>query len=107
MSILFPQVREPRGWDFRPRYYDPEKERRKELLEKRRLERAKETGEKDDENSRTERKREEHYTTLHRGSFREAHEANFQMKDKARSKSRIAFWLALLVMLVFCFYWLM
>lgn len=90
MSVLFPQVRPPRRWDFRPRYYDPEKERRALMREQR----------------RQERKEGEHHTTLHRGSFREAREANRQMKDKARSKSRIAFWTALLLMLIFCFYYL-
>lgn len=88
MSILFPQVRKPREWDFRPRFYDPEKEQREQR-------RAKLQGE---------RKQNEHLSGLHRGSFREAHEKNFQMKDKARSKSRIAFWLALLIMLGFLFY---
>ena len=32
MSILFPKLNKPREWDYRPIYYDPEKERRKERL---------------------------------------------------------------------------
>ena len=45
MSVLFPKVPKPRKWDYRPIYYDKEKEARKDKLAR-----------------------------LHRGSFREAHE---------------------------------
>ena len=34
MSVLFPKVQKPREWDYRPIYYDEEKEARKD---KRRL----------------------------------------------------------------------
>lgn len=34
MSIFFPKMRKPRGFNYQPRYWDPEKER-KELREKR------------------------------------------------------------------------
>lgn len=78
MSILFPKVNKPREWDYRPIYYDKDKEARKERQEQRRAQ-------------------------LHRGSFREEHEKN--MTELRRKKqSRLAFWVALLVMLVFVFY---
>ena len=32
MSVLFPKVNKPREWDYRPIYYDEEKEARKEKL---------------------------------------------------------------------------
>ena len=73
-------------WHFTPRFYDPEKERRKEMLTQKQSERK---------------------TILHRGSFREARDEKFPRKNTARNTSRIAFWVALLVMLVFCFYYLL
>lgn len=79
MSILFPKVPKPREWDYRPIYYDKEKEARKDKLAR-----------------------------LHRGSFREAHEANtHKRRDDARRKSKLAFWLALLALLLFAFYYLL
>lgn len=79
MSILFPKVPKPREWDYRPIYYDKEKEARKDKLAR-----------------------------LHRGSFRDAHEANtHKRKDKARQKSKLAFWVALLALLLFAFYYLL
>ena len=30
MSVLFPKVQKPREWDYRPIYYDKEKEARKD-----------------------------------------------------------------------------
>ena len=79
MSILFPKVPKPREWDYRPIYYDKEKEARKEKLAR-----------------------------LHRGSFREVHEENtHKRKDTARQKSKLAFWLVLLALLLIVFYWLL
>lgn len=77
MSILFPKVNKPREWDYRPIYYDAEKEARKEKLAR-----------------------------LHRGSFREQHEQNM-MHQKARHKSKLVFWLVLLALLLFVFYYLL
>ena len=68
MSVLFPKVNKPREWDYRPIYYDPEKEARKEKLAR-----------------------------LHRGSFREQHEKNMQTQ-KSKNNSRLVFWIALLVL---------
>jgi hypothetical protein len=75
MSILFPKVPQPRKWDYRPIYYDKEKEARKEKLAR-----------------------------LHRGSFREAHEANtYGRKHVANRNSKLLLWVALLVALLFIF----
>jgi hypothetical protein len=79
MSILFPKVPKPRGWDYRPIYYDKDKEARKDKLAR-----------------------------LHRGSFREAHEANTHKKQMTNQrKSKLAFWIALLVLLIFAFNYLL
>lgn len=77
MSVLFPKVPKPRGWDYRPIYYDKEKEARKEKLAR-----------------------------LHHGSFREEHEKNMT-EIRRRKKSKLALWIALLVMLLWVFYYLL
>lgn len=77
MSVLFPQVNKPREWDYRPIYYDEEKEARKDKLAR-----------------------------LHRGSFREEHE-KLKSQHQARRKSRLGFWIALLGLLLFAFYYLL
>ena len=79
MSVLFPKVPKPRKWDYRPIYYDKEKEARKEKLAR-----------------------------LHRGSFREAHEANtYNRKDQTKRKSKLLLWVALLILLSFAFHYLL
>ena len=75
MSVLFPKVQKPREWDYRPIYYDEEKEARKD----RKLAR------------------------LHRGAFREEHEKNMTELRK-KKQSRLAFWLVLLGLLIVAFY---
>jgi hypothetical protein len=79
MSILFPKVPKPREWDYRPIYYDKDKEARKERRAAR----------------------------LHRGSFREAHENNTFNRKKQEKKSKLLFWVALLVLLLFVAYYLL
>ncbi len=77
MSVLFPKVPKPRGWDYRPIYYDKEKEARKDKLAR-----------------------------LHRGSFREAHEANtYKRTNQNQRKSKLMFWIALLGLLLVVFYY--
>ena len=78
MSVLFPKVQKPREWDYRPIYYDQDKEARKD----KRLAR------------------------LHHGSFREEHEKNMS-EIRRRKPSRLVFWLAVLIMLLFAFFYLM
>ena len=75
MSVLFPKVQKPREWDYRPIYYDKDKEARKD----RKLAR------------------------LHHGSFREEHEKNMS-ELRRRKPSRLIFWIALLVMLLIALY---
>ena len=53
MSVLFPKINKPREWDYRPIYFDEEKEARKD----KRLAR------------------------LRRGAFREEHEKNMTTAD--------------------------
>ncbi len=76
MSVLFPKVNKPREWDYRPIYYDQEKEARKDKLAR-----------------------------LHRGAFREQHEKNMT-QQRTRQKSKLVFWIALLILLLFAFYYL-
>ena len=77
MSVLFPKVPKPRKWDYRPIYYDKEKEARKDKLAR-----------------------------LHRGSYREAHEPNtYKRKNSNQRKSKLGFWIALLGLLIIVFYY--
>lgn len=75
MSVLFPKVQKPREWDYRPIYYDEDKEARKE----KRLAR------------------------LHHGSFREEHEKNMTELRK-KKQSKLVLWLVLLGLLIIGFY---
>lgn len=75
MSVLFPKVPKPREWDYRPIYYDKEKEARKD----RKLAR------------------------LHHGSFREEHEKNMTELRRKRP-SRLLLLIALLAILIFGVY---
>ena len=75
MSVLFPKVNKPREWDYRPIYYDQEKEARKD----RKLAR------------------------LHHGAFREEHEKNMTTLRK-KQQSRLWLWIILLGMLILGFY---
>ena len=78
MSVLFPKVQKPREWDYRPIYFDKEKEARKDKK----------------------------LARLHHGSFREEHEKNMTELRKKR-QSKLVLWLALLGLLVFAFYFLL
>ena len=75
MSVLFPKVNKPREWDYRPIYYDQEKEARKDKK----------------------------LARLHRGTFREEHEKNMTELRKKR-QSRLLFWIVLVGMLIIGFY---
>lgn len=106
MSVLFPKINKPREWDYRPIYYDEEKEARKQKLARlRALREQKEANERmSDERVDGET---EHVTTLHRGSFREAHEAQTRLRSVAEHKSKLGFWITLLLMLIFVFYFIL
>jgi hypothetical protein len=75
MSVLFPKVQKPREWDYRPIYYDAEKEARKDKK----------------------------LARLQRGAFRAEHEKNMTELRK-KKQSRLVFWLVLLGLLVIGFY---
>ena len=75
MSVLFPKVPKPREWDYRPIYYDKDKEARKD----RKLAR------------------------LHRGAFREEHEKNMTELRRKR-QSRLTWLLVVLGLLIFTFW---
>ena len=75
MSVLFPKVPKPREWDYRPIYYDKEKEARKEKK----------------------------LARLHHGSFREEHEKHMA-EIRRKQKSKLWFFIALLALLLFAFY---
>ena len=75
MSVLFPKINKPREWDYRPIYFDEEKEARKD----KRLAR------------------------LRRGAFREEHEKNMTELRK-KKQSRLVWLLVLLGMLIIGFY---
>ncbi len=75
MSVLFPKVPKPREWDYRPIYFDKEKEARKDKK----------------------------LARLHHGAFREEHEKNMTELRK-KQKSRLILWIVLLVLLTFTFY---
>ena len=75
MSVLFPKVQKPREWDYRPIYFDKEKEARKDKK----------------------------LARLRRGAFREEHEKNMTELRK-KQKSRIWLWIVLIGMLIFAFY---
>lgn len=76
MSVLFPKVQKPREWDYRPIYFDPDKEARRERRAR-----------------------------LHRGSFREQHEKNMS-EVRRRKQSKLVFWVALLALLLLALYYL-
>ena len=78
MSVLFPKVNKPREWDYRPIYFDEEKEARKDKK----------------------------LARLYHGSFREEHEKNMTELRKKKT-SRLTFWLVLLGLLLFAFYFLL
>ena len=78
MSVLFPKVQKPREWDYRPIYYDKEKEARKDKK----------------------------LARLHHGAFREEHEKNMT-ELRIRKQSRLILWILLLGLLIFAVYFLL
>ena len=88
MSVLFPKVNKPPTWDYRPIYYDPKKDemdRKLAALQAKRAAEMKAKGEeaalegndeaKEASAEQTAGASKPYVPTLHRGSFREAHEA--------------------------------
>lgn len=111
MSVLFPKLNKPREWDYRPIYYDPEKEERKRKLEMLHTMQEQQKQSVADDELKTEEassaapKKEPYVPTLHRGSFREARNAQGQPpQDRLRKTSRLTFWLVLLALLAVAYY---
>ncbi len=76
MSVLFPKVNKPREWDYRPIYYDEQKEARKEKLAR-----------------------------LHSHSLREEYERN-KAERIAKQKSKMGFWIALFLIAALVYWFL-
>lgn len=104
MSVLFPKVNKPPVWDYRPIYYDPKREEMKRKLAELQARRAAEQGEKPADGAKPE-DGQQYVPTLHRGSFREAHDAGasgYRLREERKSKMRM--WLIVLAMLIFFIY---
>lgn len=118
MSVLFPKVNKPPTWDYRPIYYDPKKDEMDRKLAALQAKRAAEMKAKGEEaalegNDEAKEASAEHSAgaskpyvpTLHRGSFREAHEAgmsSYRAREERKTKLRI--WVVILVLLLFGIY---
>ena len=118
MSVLFPKVNKPREWDYRPIYYDPKKDemdRKLAALQAKRAAEMKAKGEeaalegndeaKEASAEQTAGASKPYVPTLHRGSFREAHEAgmsSYRAREERKTKLRI--WVVILVLLLFGIY---
>mgnify|MGYP007069863076 FL=1 len=100
MSVLFPKVNKPREWDYRPIYYDPKKDEREQRRSRMQFER--EQSKKDGVEATDEGK---HVSGLHRGSFREARQ--FETGQKYKRVSRLTFWVALFLILIFVFFFVL
>lgn len=98
MSILFPKVNKSRQWDYRPIYYDPEKDERHERLRELKEEREAEKKDRQTDGS--------YKPHLHRGSFREAAEKNNSVRVREGRKSNIRFFIIVLILLIIVFYFL-
>ena len=113
MSVLFPKVNRPRAWDYRPIYYDPEKEKLQKLREKQAAakeeyarEQAAKAAKQDADASDGTVDVPHYVSSIHRGSFREARELNEERNHKSSKQSRTVFWIALLAA-VALLYWLL
>ena len=118
MSVLFPKVNKPPTWDYRPIYYDPKKDemdRKLAALQAKRAAEMKAKGEEAALEGNDEAKEasaeqsagasKPYVPTLHRGSFREAHEAgmsSYRAREERKTKLRI--WVVILVLLLFGIY---
>ena len=74
MSVLFPKVNKPREWDYRPIYFDQEKEARKEKK----------------------------LARLHHGSFREEHEKHIA-EIRRNQKSKLWFFIGLFIAFIIAY----
>lgn len=106
MSVLFPKVNKPPQWDYRPIYYDPKRDEMKRKLAELQARRAAEQGESASGHATSGDAADKPYVpTLHRGSFREMHDAGAsRYRAQQERKAKMRMWLILLAMLVFFVY---
>ncbi|MBR4460099.1 MAG: hypothetical protein IKS26_01180, partial [Paludibacteraceae bacterium] len=114
MSVLFPKVNKPPTWDYRPIYYDPKKDEMARKLAALQAKRAAEEQAKAAKDGKEEATKESatsagssrpYVPTLHRGSFREAHDAGMSAyRAREARKSKLRVWIAILVLLLFGIY---
>lgn len=113
MSVLFPKVNKPPTWDYRPIYYDPKKDEMDRKLAALQAKRAAEEAKRAEADKDTQGASaayaaggsKPYIPTLHRGSFREAHEAGMSAyRAREARKSKLTLWIVFLVMLLFGFY---
>ncbi|MBO5961162.1 MAG: hypothetical protein J6V13_02445 [Paludibacteraceae bacterium] len=97
MSVLFPKTNKPREWDYRPIYYDPEQVERKERLQQLQKER----------NEKNEQITSGRGHGLRHGAFREAAQRNRSPRMNAARKTKMRFWVVLLILLLFIFYYVL
>jgi len=112
MSVLFPKVNKPPTWDYRPIYYDPKKdemERKLAALQAKRAAEEKARGGNDEAQTpsagKTAGDAKPYIPTLHRGSFREMHEAgmsSYRAREERKTKLRI--WIVILILVLFGIY---
>lgn len=121
MSVLFPKVNKPPTWDYRPIYYDPKKDEMDRKLAALQARRAAEEakaqaeagaapGKANDEAqgapaAQSAGSSKPYIPTLHRGSFREAHDAGMSAyRAREARKSKLTLWIVFLVMILFGIY---
>ena len=106
MSVLFPKVNKMPTWNWRPIYYDPKKdemERKLKALQEKRE--AEEKAAKEGTATDGAKPSDFNYTpSLHKGSFREAHEGHMSIRQKANRQSKLVLWIVVLCLLIFTFY---
>ncbi len=98
MSVLFPRSPKPRQWDYRPIYYDEEKERRQKRLEELRKEREQNEGKNTNDA--------EFKTSITRGSFREAADRNRTTLKKENRMINIRVLIIVVALLLAFFYFM-
>ena len=106
MSVLFPKVNKMPTWNWRPIYYDPQKEemeRKLKMLQEKRA--AEENAANEQSTTGSKKPSNLSYTpSLHKGSFRESHEEHMSIRQKANRQSKLVLWIVILCLLVFTFY---
>ncbi len=98
MSVLFPKTQKPRQWDYRPIYYDEEKEKRQKRLAELKQEREAQEGKGSDDG--------EFRSSIERGTFREIADRNKSTRASENRMINIRV-LIIVVLLLLAFFWIM